>query len=68
MDTSSTSSGTIVSLIRKFGAERVMFATDAERMLPEELFKWGRLPITDGQREQCMWKTAAAVFKLPLGE
>lgn len=68
MDTSSTSGGGIRTLIKKFGAERVMFATDAEGMLPEELFKWRRLKISDAERDQCLWKTATTVFKLPIGK
>jgi predicted TIM-barrel fold metal-dependent hydrolase len=66
METSSTGSKSIAGYIKRCGAERVMFGSDAEHLLAEEMFRWRSLPIGDAQREQCLCRTAAAVFCLPV--
>ena len=66
METSDTRGRDIVRMLEEFGAERVMFGSDGEDNMAVELFKWRHLPISDREREQCLWRTAATVFGLPV--
>jgi predicted TIM-barrel fold metal-dependent hydrolase len=66
METSSTGSKMIADYIKRIGAERVMFCSDAEHLLAEEMFGWRSLPISDAQREQCLWRTTATMVHLPV--
>ena len=54
-----------LSLIRAFGADHVMFGTDYP-MWPQqpELDFLNRLPLTEEEREQILWKTCAALYRL----
>ena len=53
----------VVRRIRLFGADRVMFGTDYPMWRPKrELERFMSLPLHDDEREQVLWKTAAAVL------
>lgn len=65
MDTSMVGSGVIKGLVKRFGARRVMFATDNENIMAEEVGKWKSLGFSDDDFEWCAWKTATTLYKLP---
>lgn len=51
------------SLVRRFGAERFMFGVDFPMWEHEsELARFYKLPLTDEEREQLLYKTAMRVF------
>ncbi len=52
--------------IRKLGSARVMMGSDVPINLPVELTKYRTLGLTDGQLEDCLARTAAHVFRLPI--
>ena len=54
-------------VIRAYGAERVMFATDYPMWNPkEELERFDKLDLTQEEREQILYKTASKLFGLSL--
>lgn len=53
-------------VIRTYGAERVMFATDYPMWSPkDELQRFNRLDLTKEEKEQILYKTASCLFGLP---
>lgn len=53
-------------LVRKYGAERVLYGTDYPMWSPvEELEHFLALDLTEEEREQIFWKNAKALFSLP---
>jgi predicted TIM-barrel fold metal-dependent hydrolase len=65
IDSSMISAGAITGFVRRFGADRVMFASDNEKILTQEVGKWRSLPISEEEFEQCAWRTATQLYKLP---
>lgn len=56
---------TAVEIIRRFGADRVMFGTDYPMWSPiEESEHFMRLPLTDDERRVILSETARKVFKI----
>ncbi len=54
-------------VIRAYGAERTMFATDYPMWSPkEELERFNKLGLTQEEREQILYKTASKLFGLSL--
>lgn len=54
-------------IIRSYGAERVMYATDFPMWsIAEEMARFDALGLTDGEREQIFYKTAVRAFGLSL--
>ena len=54
-------------VIRAYGADRVMFATDYPMWSPkEELERFSKLDLTESEREQILYKTATKLFDLSL--
>ncbi len=51
--------------VRRFGVENVMFGTDYPMWNPkEELERFMRLDLTDGEREDILWNNAQRILKL----
>lgn len=51
-------------IIRRYGAERVMFATDFPMWdIGEELGRFDRLSLTEAEREAILWRNAARLFE-----
>lgn len=51
--------------VRRFGAENVLFGTDYPMWDPgEEVERFMRLKLTDGEREDILWNNAARLFQL----
>lgn len=65
LEVSSTAPGHIGRLVARFGARRVLFASDNEKILTLELAKWRSLGLSPGDFEQAAWRTAATVYRLP---
>jgi predicted TIM-barrel fold metal-dependent hydrolase len=65
LEVSSTAPGHIARLVTRFGARRVLFASDNEKILALEVAKWRSLGLSDADFEQAAWRTAAAVYRLP---
>jgi uncharacterized protein len=65
LEVSSTAPGHIARLVTRFGARRVLFASDNEKILALEVAKWRSLGLSDVDFEQAAWRTAAAVYRLP---
>ena len=54
-------------VIRAYGADRVMFATDYPMWSPkEELERFNKLGLTEEEKEQILYKTASKLFNLSL--
>lgn len=54
-------------IIRKYGADRVMFATDFPMWeIGEELGRFDALPLTEEEREAILWRNAARRFGFSL--
>jgi predicted TIM-barrel fold metal-dependent hydrolase len=53
-------------MVRTLGPHRVMFGGDLPSNVPVELTKYRTLDLTDEERSWCLWRTARAVFDLPL--
>lgn len=54
-------------LIRKYGADRVLFGTDYPMWDPsEELARFNAIPLTEEERQQVLWKNADRLFGLGL--
>ena len=64
LETSWTAPHHIVHAIKTFGAERILFAADEISNVTTEIAKYHSLPVSDAQREQCLWRTANSVFQL----
>ncbi|MDR1932319.1 MAG: amidohydrolase family protein [Spirochaetales bacterium] len=64
METSWTMPQHIIHAVKTFGAERVLFAADEITNVATEIGKYNSLPISDSDREQCLWRTANTVFRL----
>ena len=61
------SSEKATEVIRAYGAERTMFATDYPMWSPKsELERFYALGLTKEEQEQILWKTAADLFRLEL--
>lgn len=56
----------IAGFIKKLGSGRVMFASDMPSNIPVELVKFRTIHLTPDEMEDCMWRTAARVFNLPV--
>ncbi len=53
-------------IVRKFGADRVMFATDFPMWdIGEELGRFDRLSLTEEERDAVLWRNAARRFGFP---
>ena len=73
VDTSSSfyalSSEKATEIIRRFGAERVMFATDYPMWsISDELCRFDKLALTKEEREAVLYKNAARRFGFPLSD
>jgi predicted TIM-barrel fold metal-dependent hydrolase len=64
LETSWTAPHHILQAIKTFGANRILFAADEIANVATEIGKYASLPISDADREQCLWRTANTVFKL----
>ncbi len=54
-------------IVRSYGAEHCLFATDFPMWTPkEELARFDALELTDAERETILWKNANRLFKLGL--
>lgn len=54
-------------VIRAYGADRVMFATDYPMWSPkDEIERFNKLGLTEQEREQILYKTASKLFNLSL--
>ena len=56
----------ILGMVRTLGAERVMFGADMPLNQGPELATFREIGLTEAELDQCLWKTAASVFKLPV--
>ncbi len=65
LEVSSTAAGHIARVVQRFGARRVLFASDNEKILALEVAKWRSLGLTAADFEQAAWRTAASVYRLP---
>jgi len=65
LEVSSTALGHIARVIQRFGARRVLFASDNEKILGLEVAKWRSLGLPAADFEQAAWRTAASVYRLP---
>ena len=55
---------TAVSILRGYGTERVLFGTDYPMWEPaEEVERFLRLPLTDGEKEKILWTNHLSLFK-----
>ncbi len=53
--------------VHRYGADRCLFGVDSPMWVPkEELLRFGRLPLTEGERERILWKNAAELFGISL--
>ncbi|MCC6533978.1 MAG: amidohydrolase family protein [Burkholderiales bacterium] len=66
LESSWTGPGRVKEAIKKLGSARVMMGADQLINIPWELAKIRNIGLNDAQLEDCMGRTAAAVFKLPL--
>lgn len=58
------SSETAAGLIHAYGADKVLFGSDFPMWTPaEELERFGRIPLTDEEREMILWKNAYDLLK-----
>ncbi len=58
----------VAAMIRRHGAERVLFGTDAPWCDPAAtLALFLRLPLTPAEQERILWSNAARLFHLPPG-
>lgn len=69
-DTSSTlmklDRTTVVDIIRKHGVEKVLFGSDYPMWThEEELERFGKLELTDEERERILWKNASRLLQIP---
>jgi predicted TIM-barrel fold metal-dependent hydrolase len=64
LETSWTAPHHIVHAVKTFGADRILFAADEIANVATEIAKYASLPISDADREQCLWRTANTIFKL----
>ena len=56
-------------LVRRYGAERVLFGTDYPMWTPsEELARFRALGLTEEENEQILWRNAARLFNIPVQE
>ncbi len=56
----------VAAMIRRHGAERVLFGTDAPWCNPAAtLALFRRLPLTETEQRAILWGNAAALFRLP---
>lgn len=62
LETSWCSAENIAAMIRQVGAERVMMGSDVPGNLPVELAKYDALNLSPAEREQCLSRTARALF------
>ena len=53
-------------MVNRIGSDRVMMASDGPLNVPVELTKFRNIDLTDSQLEDCLGRTAARVFKLPV--
>lgn len=52
-------------IIRRYGADRVLFATDFPMWSPkEESERFNAVPLTEAEREMILWKNANTLFSL----
>lgn len=52
-------------IIRKHGADRVLFATDSPwRAQKEYIDLLNQMPLTDGEKEKILWKNAAEILQI----
>ena len=59
--------GLMLEIIRKHGAEKILFASDLPWHTPKsELEMLGRLPLTERERELILWQSAAELLELEL--
>jgi predicted TIM-barrel fold metal-dependent hydrolase len=65
LEVSSTAAGHIARAVARFGARRVLFASDNEKILGLEVAKWQSLGLPAADFDQAAWRTAAAVYRLP---
>lgn len=55
---------TAVNILRGYGTERVLFGTDYPMWEPaEEVERFLRLPLTDGEKEKILWTNHLSLFK-----
>ncbi len=60
-------SGKLTNMIRRHGANRILFGTDSPwRSQNEELQKFMRLPLTETEQELILWRNAAELLSLKL--
>ena len=56
----------LLQIIRKHGADRILFATDFPWSDPAaDLTTVQNLPLTDAEKEQILWKNAQTLLHLP---
>ena len=56
----------LLQIIRKHGADRILFATDFPWSDPAaDLTAVQNLPLTDAEKEQILWKNAQTLLHLP---
>jgi len=67
LETSWIPSLTIRDYCKNIGADRVMFGSDMGDNVASELAKYTIRGLTKEELEWCLWKTAATVFKIPIG-
>lgn len=61
------SAETATEIIRRYGADKVLFATDFPMWSPaEEIKRFDALPLTEAERERILWKNANELFSLGL--
>ena len=54
-------------IIRRYGASRVLFATDYPMWDPsEELERFDRIGLDDNEKELILWKNAAKLWRIDL--
>ena len=54
-------------IVRRYGADRVLFATDYPMWDPsEELERFDRLGLTEEEKEKILWKNAAGLWNIEL--
>ncbi len=66
LESSWTGPGRVKEAIKKLGSSRVMMGADQLINIPWELAKMRNIGLNDAQLEDCLGRTAATVFKLPL--
>lgn len=66
LETSWTAPHHILHAVRRYGADRVLFAADEVTNIAAELAKYNSLPLSDQGREQCLGRTANTLYRLGL--